>query len=100
MIETMTLDQYVQEHGIGEIEVLKVEAEGAEPEVLRGATQTLPKCRYVTVDCGRERGVDRESTLRDVCNILFDCGFFIVDCEIPRCGILFERRASECARAA
>ena len=57
-VKTTTLDRYVREHGIDLIEVLKIEAEGAEPEVLRGARESLKISRYVTVDCGRERQID------------------------------------------
>ena len=39
----------------GNIKLLKVEAEGNEPEVLVGAEHTLTKTEYVTVDFGGER---------------------------------------------
>ena len=44
-INTLTLDDYVTQRGINQIEVLKVEAEGGEPEVLQGARKTLPQCK-------------------------------------------------------
>jgi FkbM family methyltransferase len=37
------------------IAVLKIEAEGSEPEVLRGASQTLARTKIVAVDAREER---------------------------------------------
>src|SRR4051794_31766160 len=39
----VTVDRFVQERAISAVRLLKVEAEGAEPEVLRGALRTLEK---------------------------------------------------------
>lgn len=41
---------------------LKIEAEGAEPEVLRGAQKTLKRAQIVVVDGGPERGTCKERT--------------------------------------
>lgn len=99
-IKVTTLDQYVQDKGIQAIEVFKVEAEGAEPEVLQGARRTLPMCRYVTVDCGRERGIDAQDTVRDVCNVMYQCGFRIAESDMVRLSLLFENVAQAERRAA
>ena len=40
-ITTVTLDQYVKEHGIGKIDLLKIDVEGHELDVLNGATDCL-----------------------------------------------------------
>ena len=57
----------------GTIAVLKVEAEGYEPEVLRGAQKTLARTRIVTVDAGEERlGV---ATAPQCLNLLYQAGF-------------------------
>lgn len=74
-IETTTLDAYCLEHGIEEIKVLKIEGEGAEPEILRGAENTLKRVRYICVDCGPERGLTKEPTLPAVCQFLVSRGF-------------------------
>lgn len=55
------------------IAVLKVEAEGFEPEVLRGASQTLQRTDVVTVDAGEER--EGKSTAPECVNILLNAGF-------------------------
>ena len=78
-IEVKTLDSIVEEVGIvGNIRLLKVEAEGTEPEVLQGAIKTLRKVEYVAVDAGPERGgVD---TIAPVLNLLMSRNFEIIDC--------------------
>ena len=63
----------------GNIKLLKVEAEGNEPEVLVGAEHTLTKTEYVTVDFGGERGVNQEMTLIDVNNFLYSKGFELIN---------------------
>lgn len=99
-VPTTTLDDYVRDHGIERIEVLKVEAEGAEPEVLHGAERSLDRTRYVAVDCGRERGVEKQDTVRDVCNLLFPRGFRMIDSDLERLTFLFEKTAARSAEAA
>lgn len=98
-VPVITLDDYVRQRGISAIEVLKVEAEGAEPEVLRGAQNSLSLCRYVTIDCGPERGLTSANTVREVSNHLYERGFRIVQFETTRIAILFAR-ASKAARLA
>ena len=43
--------------------LLKVEAEGAEPEVLQGLKKNLSRVEFITVDCGFERGLNQKSTI-------------------------------------
>lgn len=74
-IPTTTLDAYVAKHGITKIAVMKIEAEGAEPEILEGAKAALAITDYVTVDCGFERGQEQTSTLAPVANFLIRNGF-------------------------
>ncbi|MBL4629362.1 MAG: FkbM family methyltransferase [Roseicyclus sp.] len=70
--------------------ILKLEAEGAEPEILDGATATLPKLHYIAVDCGYERGVEQRHTFIDVCDRLLPLGFRPVQAELHRITILFK----------
>lgn len=69
--------------------ILKLEAEGAEPEILDGATQTLPHLHYVAVDCGYERGLEKRHTFIDVCDRLLPLGFRPVAADLRRVAILF-----------
>ena len=50
---------------------IKIEAEGAEPEILEGLIKNLNKVEYITIDAGFERGVNKESTLVQCTNYLF-----------------------------
>lgn len=54
-IQVMTLDDFVATNDIERIDLLKLEAEGAEPEVLAGAERALSITRKVSIDCGPER---------------------------------------------
>lgn len=55
--------------------ILKVEAEGYEPEVLRGAKESLASVSSVAVDGGFERGTEREATLPAIEELLSEFGF-------------------------
>ena len=73
-VMVQTLDEIVNTaFPDGKIAVLKVEAEGFEPEVLRGASQTLARTKIVTVDAGEERY--GQSTAPECLNHLFNSGF-------------------------
>lgn len=70
--------------------ILKLEAEGAEPEILDGAIKTLPKLHYVAVDCGYERGLEKRHTFIDVCDRLLPMGFIPVEADLRRVTVLFK----------
>lgn len=54
-LEGVTLDSVLSEIGQDKIDFLKMDAEGAEPEVLKGAVNTLTRIKKVAIDCGPER---------------------------------------------
>ncbi len=60
------------------IKLLKVDAEGYEPEVLEGTEGIYEKIEYVSVDFGNERGVEQESTIVKVNKTLTDNGFSLI----------------------
>lgn len=73
--------------------LIKVEAEGAEPEVLQGATKLLPKVQYVVVDVGPERGKLEEETRDEVVRFMQDEGFEILrENQGHRKVVLFENK--------
>lgn len=69
--------------------LMKLEAEGVEPEVLQGAEGLLPQIDYISADLGFERGTDAQSTLPEVTNFLLSRGFEIVGFEANRVTVLF-----------
>lgn len=92
-VDAITLDDYCKQKDLKEIFLLKLEAEGAEPEVLEGAKGILPKIRYISADCGFERGKERASTAPDVVNLLLRHGFEMVGIRQERTTILFRNTA-------
>jgi FkbM family methyltransferase len=75
------------------IKLLKLEAEGAEPEVLRGSEGILPRIEYISADVGFERGVAQSSTMAAVTNYLLARGFELVEVGYPRLTALFRNVA-------
>lgn len=75
----------------GPVKLLKVEAEGAEPEVLEGAGRLLASCAYIVVDAGPERGRAKEETAPAVINYLVPRGFRLVCMSHSRIVLLFQR---------
>ena len=74
-VKTKTLDHLLKdEKSIG---LIKLEAEGHEPEVLEGSLETLKKTKYITVDVGPER--NHKSTFDSVHLILTNASFQILE---------------------
>jgi len=70
-VEAKRLDSY----NFKNIKLLKIDAEGFEPEVLDGSTETLKNTEYVSVDFGSERGIEQSNTVVDVNKKLYSNGF-------------------------
>lgn len=73
--------------------LFKLEAEGAEPEVLQGATQALRNIRYISADLGFERGIDQGSTCPAVTNFLLAHEFAMQRLHRRRLTFLYGNRA-------
>jgi len=84
VIDTQTIDSFLNENDINSVDFLKVEAEGAEPEVLEGAiTAEMEK---IAVDAGAERY--GKETVDAVSDILVEAGY-----EVRKSGpIVFGRK--------
>ncbi|MBD79895.1 MAG: hypothetical protein CL840_13360 [Crocinitomicaceae bacterium] len=90
-IETITLDALIEEIG-KPIKLLKLEAEGAEPEILKGLKKHLRSVEYVSIDVGFERGLKQESTLVPCANYLLKHGFELVDFRTERLVVLYRNK--------
>ena len=55
-----------------------IEAEGLEPEILKGLKKNINKVEYISVDCG-ERGIEKKSTKNDCSSYLLKNNFKIID---------------------
>ena len=74
------------------IKYLKLEAEGAEPEVLDGLGDKLKLAEDVTADLGYKRGLNSESTLAPVTNYLLQNGFELIDLRGVRLCALYRHK--------
>ncbi len=96
-VKAVTLDSTIDGSHLRQVPgavILKVEAEGAEPEVLKGASNTLTHVDYVSVDCGPERGTAKAHTLVEVANFLADCSFKLLQVHPRRTTSLFGKTVS------
>lgn len=91
-VQTLTLDHFHSDKmGGSEIRLIKLEAEGAEPEIIEGGTSALRKTRFVSVDAGPERGMKQENTIVEVLSALQDLGFRLTRFGNHRHVMLLER---------
>ena len=91
-IEITTLESLINNLGFQnkKIKLLKLEAEGAEPEVIMGAIKVLKNIEYIAADLGPERGLNKKCTIKEVTNLLLQNNFEIIDFKYPRICILFK----------
>ena len=82
-----------EEYVVERIKLLKLEAEGAEPEILIGFGNSLERIEYISADLGFERGKEAESTIIPVANYLLARDFEIVDIYFERLVVLFKNKA-------
>ena len=68
---------------INKVKILKLEAEGFEPEILRGAGDRLKDIEYIAIDGGYERGISEEETFTTLTNFLIKKNFQILDIYFP-----------------
>jgi FkbM family methyltransferase len=95
-VEAVTLDSQNIELDPFSDNVLKLEAEGAEPEVLEGSVTTLRHIRYVVADCGYERGLNQDHTFIAVLEFLTKRNFRLTHCNFKkRVTAIFEREAGK-----
>lgn len=73
-IDTKTLDSF----NLKNIKLLKIDAEGHEPEVLTGLTETLKNVEYIAIDHSDERGFNQEKTTVEVFDFLYKNNFQVV----------------------
>lgn len=88
-IQTTTLDEVITKIN-SRIKLLKIEAEGAEPEILEGLKKKLNMVEYISVDCGFERGVKQDSTISQCSNYLIKNNFSMIGFNSPRIVVLYK----------
>ena len=88
-VQTTTLDEEIKKIQ-NKIKLIKIEAEGFEPEILEGLSKYINHVEYITVDCGFERGILKESTLKECFNYLIKNNFKIINFSSRRVVALFK----------
>ena len=88
-VQVVTLENLINDLNINKVKLLKVEAEGYEPEILEGTGSNLKKIQYVAFDGGYERGENSEQTFTSVTNFLIKNGFNILDINFSQYRALF-----------
>jgi hypothetical protein len=78
--------------GLKQIKLLKIEAEGFEPEILTGARGAFSIIEYISVDGGYERGLQSEQTFTAITNLLLNNDFEIIDIYFPWHRALFKNK--------
>ncbi len=91
-VPVVRLDERIDEP----IRLLKLEAEGAEPEALQGCERLLHKIDYVSADLGPERGARCENTVAPVVNHLLSHDFELLSVGTPRLVLLFRNKRLAC----
>jgi len=76
-VQTRTLDEVFSLINFPRPALLKMDAEGHEPEVLEGGRKTLERVDFITIDGGLERSGN--STSSEVARILHETGFHEVN---------------------
>lgn len=90
LIKAVRLDSFISSAApSGTIRLLKIEAEGAEPEVLNGSLGIIDRIHFIAVDAGPERGEDKVSTLVPVLDILNNHGFKMINFNPTRMTCVF-----------
>jgi len=90
-VSVKTLDGLAEDLKITKCRLLKIEAEGWEPEIFHGAKEFIKFCDYVAIDGGPERGVNEESTFPAINNFLMKNGFEMIDIHGPYYRALFKK---------
>ena len=90
-IQTVTLDEHYEKYNLKAVKLLKLEAEGFEPEVLEGAESFLGHCEFVAIDGFHERGTDQEETFSTLTNRLLYRVFVMLGANPVKERVLFRR---------
>lgn len=90
-VVTRTLDDVIDRIDKN-IKLIKVEAEGAEPEVLQGLSKNIKNVEYVVIDCGFERGEEQSSTITECTEFMLKNNFKFINFSSFRTICLFKNK--------
>lgn len=98
-VQVKKLATIIEENSISDkvIKLLKLEAEGFEPEILLGIGKYLNSIMYISADLGFERGFKQETTAPQVLNFLLNNGFEVINMTNGRMCFLFKNKSMKVA---
>lgn len=96
-VNSITLDHFSEIAKLSNktIKLLKLEAEGLEPEILKGSKNFLKNIEYIAADLGPERGINKDCTLAEVTSLLSKNNFEMLHFNYPRITALFHNKLFE-----
>ena len=94
MIEQITIDDIINNYNLNDV-FIKIDTEGYEPETLKGIKKSINKIKFISVDCGFERGIKNDSTLPEVTSILYEKKFKMIKNHKKRMTYLFKNEFFE-----
>ena len=74
-----SLDHVLSDHGVGRVDLLKIDVEGAELDVLRGCEAAWPSVRQVAVETD-----ERDGRAREVIALIESRGLRVTSCAPPK----------------
>ena len=74
-MKTRRLDSIVEEVGLEDIDLIKIDVQGAEAAVLRGGAAAIRKARVLTVEVSLFDFYDQRSTFLDIETLLQPAGY-------------------------
>ena len=92
-VDVIRLETLINDLKLKNIKLLKLEAEGYEPEILLGASDKIKQFEYIAIDGGYERGINKEQTFAEQTNILLNNGFELIDIYFPWYRGLFRNKS-------
>ena len=78
-IKTRTLDDIVSEYQLTDIDLIKIDVQGAEHLVLKSATETLKRTKVVYTEFSFKQIYQNSSTFFDLYQLFYENGFALVD---------------------
>jgi FkbM family methyltransferase len=69
-VDSVTLDNYAQRHGLDIVDFIWADIQGAEGEMVRGARSLLSRTRYLYTEYSDDELYEGQATLKDICGML------------------------------
>ena len=69
-VETLTLDSFHRKQGLGDIDFIWADIQGAEREMIRGGQECLARTRYLFTEYSDDELYEDQATLREILDML------------------------------